>query len=151
MSARDELAARLLATFSGELTEQVRVLNEELLALERKPTAPDHLRAVFRIAHTLKGAARAASVPGVEQVCHEVEGMLAAARDGGVQLAPASFEVNEKLALVAFVGLFADAVIAVSGAVVSTTQVNDAGLGSMFPAESMARTSNVCEPSESPV
>src|SRR5436190_2599675 len=39
------------------------------------------------------------------------------------------------------------AVIVVSGGVLSTTQVNDAGVASVLPAESRARTSKVCEPS----
>ena len=37
------------------------------------------------------------------------------------------------------------------GAVVSTTNVRDAGVGSGLPAASIARTANVCEPCERPV
>ena len=87
----DALAARLLATFLDELDEQVRALNEELLALESQPADRQRLQSVFRIAHTLKGAARAASVPLIEQVCHELETLLAAARDGTVSLGAEQF------------------------------------------------------------
>ncbi len=87
----DGLAARLLATFVDELDEQIGALNADLLALESQPTDPDRLNSVFRVAHTLKGAARAANVPLVEQVCHELETLLAGARDGTVPLGAEQF------------------------------------------------------------
>ncbi|MBX6364092.1 MAG: response regulator [Gemmatimonadetes bacterium] len=83
---RDDLAARLLATFVGELEEQVRAMNADLLALESAPGDPERLRSLFRAAHTLKGAAHAAGVPLVAAACHEMETLLAAARDGRITL-----------------------------------------------------------------
>ena len=68
-----DLTARLLATFIGELGEQVETMNRELLALETAPGDRDRLHALFRVAHTLKGAGRAAGVPLVERVCHALE------------------------------------------------------------------------------
>ena len=88
---KDQLAARLLATFIGELEEQVRAMNAELLALEGDPGNAERLKAVFRVAHTLKGAARAASVPAVEQACHTLETLLAEVRDGKLTLGPEEF------------------------------------------------------------
>jgi two-component system chemotaxis sensor kinase CheA len=85
----DSLAARLLSIFIDELDEQVQQLNEDLLALERTPTDETHLRAVFRVMHTLKGAARAAGLPLVEQVCHTLEHELSQVRDGGQALSGA--------------------------------------------------------------
>lgn len=82
----DALAARLLAIFIDELDEQVQQLNEDLLALERTPGDEEHLRAVFRVMHTLKGAARAAGLPLVEEVCHALEHELSRVRDGGEAL-----------------------------------------------------------------
>ncbi len=84
---RDALAARLLATFVDELEEQLRALDEDLLALEKDPADAEHLRSVFRIAHTLKGASRAAGVHVIEEVCHALESMCAAARDAKIPLA----------------------------------------------------------------
>ena len=66
--SRDQLATRLLATFVGELEEQVRTMNADLLALEATPADAERLKSLFRVAHTLKGAARAAGVHLVEQV-----------------------------------------------------------------------------------
>jgi two-component system chemotaxis sensor kinase CheA len=84
---RTALAARLLATFVDELEEQLRALDEDLLALEKDPADAEHLRSVFRIAHTLKGASRAAGVDVIEEVCHALESMCAVARDAGIPLA----------------------------------------------------------------
>ncbi len=85
MSA-DALAARLLTIFIDELDEQVQQLNDDLLALERTPGDVERLRAVFRVMHTLKGAARAAGLPLVEEVCHALESGLSHVRDGGAAL-----------------------------------------------------------------
>jgi len=90
---RKDLAARLLATFLGELEEQVRTMNDELLALEAAPGDRDRLHALFRVAHTLKGAARAARVPAVEGACHALETFLADARDGKRELGAGEFAV----------------------------------------------------------
>ena len=79
----DALAVRLLAIFVEELDEQVRELNEHMLALERTPSDKERLQAVFRVMHTLKGASRAAGLPLVEQVCHVLEHELSRVRDGG--------------------------------------------------------------------
>jgi two-component system chemotaxis sensor kinase CheA len=88
---RDALAVRLLETFLGELEEQLRAMNADLLALEAVPGDDEHLRSLFRVAHTLKGAARAAGVPLIERACHALETLLAAVRDGRASLDPARF------------------------------------------------------------
>jgi two-component system, chemotaxis family, sensor kinase CheA len=88
---RDELSARLLATFITELEDQVGALNEGLLALERDPSDADALRLVFRVAHTIKGAARVSDLPLVEELCHALESFFAGVRDGRLALAPPRF------------------------------------------------------------
>lgn len=90
---KDELAARLRASFLGELEDQVRAMNTDLLALEKHPADLESLKSLFRVAHTLKGAARAANVPLIEQVCHALETLLARARDGKALLGPAHFSL----------------------------------------------------------
>ncbi len=87
MTTRDPLGRRLLATFLAELQEQLRVMNADLLALEAAPDDAERLKSLFRVAHTLKGAARAAQVPLVSEVCHALETLLARARDGRAPLA----------------------------------------------------------------
>jgi two-component system chemotaxis sensor kinase CheA len=89
---KEELAARLRATFVTELEEQVREMNANLLVLEAEPMRPEPLRSLFRSAHTLKGAARAAGVQTVEDVCHSLESLLANARDGSIRLSDEDFK-----------------------------------------------------------
>jgi two-component system chemotaxis sensor kinase CheA len=77
---------QLKAAFAAELEERVRELNRLLLSLEggalNESARQETLEALFREAHSLKGAARAIEVPEVEQVAHALESALAAARDG---------------------------------------------------------------------
>src|SRR5262249_26012110 len=83
---RDRLARRLMATFVGELGDNVAALERDALALERA-AGPDAaaglVQNLFRTAHSLKGAARAVNVPLVEAACHHLEDLLAAAREKG--------------------------------------------------------------------
>ena len=79
---KEELGRRLLAMFGEELDDQVRQGNEFLLALERSPNDLEHVRSLFRVMHTLKGAARAAGVEAAEQICHRLETLLADLRNG---------------------------------------------------------------------
>jgi hypothetical protein len=63
---------------------------------------------------------------------------------------PASLESKPKLGPVSFEGSLGLAVMEVLGAVRSIVQVCVAGVASVLPAASVARTSNVCEPALRP-
>lgn len=89
----DELAARLLATFLGELDEQVGAMNADLLALEAEPDNGERLRSLFRVLHTVKGAARVAGAPPIEQACHALEAGLVHVREGRGRLDPEHFRL----------------------------------------------------------
>ena len=102
--AREPLAARLLAAFIDEIGEHQRALVAEALALEREPGNAERQASVFRIMHTIKGAARAASVPSIEALCHAVEGELAQAKKTGAGLTPAQIAL-----LLATADAFSDA------------------------------------------
>jgi hypothetical protein len=69
------------------------------------------------------------------------------------KLEPVSVEVKLKLALVLVLGFAGEALIDVSGAVVSTLTVHEceAGVASTLPAASRARTWNVCGPFARPL
>src|SRR5260370_34527112 len=86
---KDQLIKKLMATFLEELEEHVRALNSDLLALEKAPEGAERverLTTLFRTAHSLKGAARSVNVTLLEEGCHHLEEILAAARDGAVSL-----------------------------------------------------------------
>lgn len=93
---RDELIRRLTATFLEELAEHVRVFNAELLLLEQGPPPERRMEAIhalFRAAHSLKGAARAVSATAIEGVAHKVEDLLARIRDGRRELSLDLFQI----------------------------------------------------------
>ena len=101
MDDREPLAERLLATFLDELEEQRRTLDATLLELESGPPDPQRVRVIFRVMHTLKGAARAAGVRPIEEICHALETRLIASRDAGALRAdeiPLLFAASDALA-----------------------------------------------------
>jgi two-component system chemotaxis sensor kinase CheA len=88
---KQQLLATLMSTFAAELDENLRLLNRELLFLEKNPTAPeqaDSLAKLFRAAHSLKGAARSVNQTEIEFLCHQLEDKLAALRDSRTELNP---------------------------------------------------------------
>ena len=89
-----------MGTFAAELEESLRLLNSELLLLERAPDGPgrgESLAKLFRAAHSLKGAARSVNQTEIELLCHQLEDKLAVLRDRGTEFNPENIS-----------GLFAD-------------------------------------------
>jgi two-component system chemotaxis sensor kinase CheA len=101
---RDALAARLTMTFASELDDSYTTLVADTLALERDPSDSERERSVFRIMHTLKGAARAAGVPAIETLCHAMESELSRAKTAGAPLTPQQLSL-----LLAIADAFSDA------------------------------------------
>ncbi|MBI4379657.1 MAG: Hpt domain-containing protein [candidate division NC10 bacterium] len=76
---KNDIKARLLATFRVEAEEHLQALTTTLLALDRGlPPAETRevVEATFREVHTLKGAARSVSLIDVEAVCQACESVL---------------------------------------------------------------------------
>jgi two-component system chemotaxis sensor kinase CheA len=77
---------QLISSFRAELADHVQTMTDGLLALEQGRLAGDRrqltLEAIFRAAHSLKGAARAVNVTVVEQLAHSLEGVLDAIQLG---------------------------------------------------------------------
>lgn len=91
----EELLRRLRATFLEELGEQVEELDQVLLGLERSSADDEragHVNRLFRIAHNLKGAARAVELRAVERVCHLLEDVFSRARSDAGRLEPPQVE-----------------------------------------------------------
>ncbi len=101
---RDALAARLTLTFASELDDSYSTLVADTLALERDPADAERQRSVFRIMHTLKGAARAAGVPAIETLCHSMESELSRAKAANLPLTASQLSL-----LLAIADAFSDA------------------------------------------
>ncbi len=86
-----EIMAQVLAAFQEEQAEHRQAIGDLLLTLERGPE-PDQRRPLldqlFREAHSLKGGARAAGQPVVEQLAHRIEDLFSAVRAGTLPLTP---------------------------------------------------------------
>ena len=96
---------------------------------------------VARTSNVCEPSASAAVVNG------DVQDAKAAASTRHSNVEPASVEVNVNVGVLSLVEPRGPAVIVVSGAVVSTREAcSVAGVASMLPAASVARTSNVCAP-----
>ena len=82
-----ELTRRLRAVFVDELEDHVVTWNRTLLGVERgESEGAEDVKTLFRIAHSLKGAARTVALPALEHYCHELEERLAGVRDRGEEL-----------------------------------------------------------------
>jgi two-component system, chemotaxis family, sensor kinase CheA len=91
MLSDNEIMDQVLAAFREEQAEHRQAAGELLLALERNPTHPQRqalLDRLFREAHSLKGGARAAGQPEIEQLAHRIEDLFSAVRHGRRQLTP---------------------------------------------------------------
>lgn len=91
MMDRDELSRRLMSVFLDEFDDHVKALDQEWVELEKTPAADraERLAVLYRIMHTLKGAARSVELPAIELVAHRLESLLAAWRQSTVPDSPA--------------------------------------------------------------
>ena len=69
-----------------ETENQAKLLNENLLELERGTATQAHLDACMRAAHSLKGAARIVEMPQAVMVAHAMEDVFEMARRGQLAL-----------------------------------------------------------------
>lgn len=73
--------ADFINDFRIEADEHLHALDAQLLKLERDPSDPLPIRAMFISAHTIKGGAAMLSLSGVADLAHAMEGVLARLRD----------------------------------------------------------------------
>jgi len=95
MAISEQVRKQLIASFRAELAEHIQTMTDGLLALEQNrldsAQKPETLRAIFRAAHSLKGAARAVGVNVVAQMAHALEDVLDGANKQTIELTPALF------------------------------------------------------------
>ncbi len=92
MENDDDIMAQVFAAFCEEQAEHRAAIASLLLEMEQHPDHPDDRALVdqlFRAAHSLKGSARAAGLPGIEQIAHAIEDLFAALRERRLRVTPA--------------------------------------------------------------
>lgn len=91
MLSDDTILSQVQEAFYAEQAEHRQAASELLLELERGTTSARRrtlLNELFRQAHSLKGGARAANLPAIEQIAHAIEDLFSAARAGTLELNP---------------------------------------------------------------
>lgn len=80
--------AQYLSVFMDECQEHLHTLNMSLLALESDPEDTSLLEAIFRAAHTLKGASATMGFNKMANITHAMEDVLSKLRTGEIAITP---------------------------------------------------------------
>lgn len=87
MPTPDESLAELRRVFRDELEDSLPVIERAGLVLGHEghdaTARREAVAELFRVVHSLKGAARAVAWPSIERLCHALETRLGVAREGG--------------------------------------------------------------------
>ncbi|MGE5188499.1 MAG: Hpt domain-containing protein [Gemmatimonadota bacterium] len=83
----------LLASFIAEAKEHLDTANVHLLTLETHPDDREALDAVFRAFHTIKGITGLLDLVDIKNLAHEVENLLAQARNGNLLMSGAPVDI----------------------------------------------------------
>jgi len=78
----------ILKTFKSESEDHLCYMEQSIVALESDPEDEELLRAIFRIAHTIKGSSSCIGLQGVTEFAHVLEDLLELMRKRRVQVNP---------------------------------------------------------------
>jgi len=76
----------LIREFLTETSENLTVLDVELVKLEQNPNDPELLGSIFRLVHTIKGTCGFLGLPRLEAVAHAGENILGKLREGSIEV-----------------------------------------------------------------
>ncbi|MCJ7754461.1 MAG: chemotaxis protein CheA, partial [Thermoanaerobaculales bacterium] len=78
----------IIAEFLAESFENLDLLDQDLVSLEKNPDDPEVFARIFRTIHTIKGTCGFLAFQKLEAVAHVGESLLARLRDGTLSLRP---------------------------------------------------------------
>ncbi len=93
MSLQFDAAPDELAVFIEEAEEQLQLLDQDILILEKEGPNSDLLQEVFRAAHTLKGSSGAIGHERMASLTHAMEGILDSLRKGKLETTTALIDL----------------------------------------------------------
>lgn len=96
MNEREKFRKRILETFKIEAEEAVQHMAYNLIELEKGPSESrekELIEAMFREAHSLKGASRAVNINEIESICQDVENVFSALKNKKIKLIPGVFDI----------------------------------------------------------
>ena len=85
--------SRYAELFLTESRDNLSAINHSLLELERSPDAPEHVGALFRAVHTVKGMSATMGYAEVAELSHELETVLDQVRRHTRRVTPALMDV----------------------------------------------------------
>ena len=88
--------AEIAAIFSEEAAELLEAADQALTSWSSDKTARNHLNALKRHLHTLKGGARMAGITAMGNLSHELESLLNGLDDGRIESSPALDELLQQ-------------------------------------------------------
>ena len=88
MALQFDLSLDEIPIFLAETDEQIQVLEEGLIKLEREEANDPLLQAIFRAAHTLKGASGMIGHTRMAELTHALESLLDELRKGTIEVNP---------------------------------------------------------------
>lgn len=77
--------AKYIKMFISEARDNLRVMNDSMLELEKDPSNRELVDQIFRSCHTIKGMANMMNMKAVADLAHALEGLLACVRDGKLE------------------------------------------------------------------
>ena len=76
MNTFDDISQEELTVFFQEADEQLQLLDEDLIRLEKEGADMELLQGIFRAAHTLKGSSAMVGLEDMSRVAHAAETVL---------------------------------------------------------------------------
>lgn len=69
-------SSEIIGAFLDEVEEQLQLLDESILEMEKQGETPEVIQKIFRVAHTLKGSSSAMGFDKMKSLTHEMENVL---------------------------------------------------------------------------
>lgn len=82
MNLSPEELKEVLSIFKAEAIDQIKILNNGLLELEKNPKNKGNVEEIFRTAHSIKGSSRMLGLEPIELISHELEDLLGQTKSG---------------------------------------------------------------------
>ena len=90
----EETRKRLMGKFKAETDTHLLSIQNLLTELKKEPANEDHIKEIFRNAHTIRGGAHMMNLLEITSIAQQMETIFEAMRDDGFQL---STEANDLL------------------------------------------------------
>jgi two-component system chemotaxis sensor kinase CheA len=85
MKLSNDISKEELAVFLEETDEEIKLLDEDLILMEKSGAKPQIIQEIFRAAHTLKGSSAMLGYESMSKVAHAMEAVLDLLRSGKLE------------------------------------------------------------------